>query len=60
VRKGYSTDAFNALEKRIKKFESGENSPKLKFPTKAPADRCFSVIFDKRIRTKPLDLGTIL
>ena len=55
VRRGYSTDAFNALEKRIKKFESGENPKQLKFP-KAPADRCFSLIFDKRIRTKPLDL----
>ena len=54
VRKGYSTDAFNAVEKRLKKCENS-NSPKQN-PSKVSVDLCFSIIFDKRIRSKPLDL----
>jgi hypothetical protein len=116
VRRGYSTDAFNAVEKTLKKIEMGESTnKKLHFPKvlnhsqgkflvnclrkflvmflgkflgmflgklqgtfgatssqlsltmgpnstqseklcKVSADRCFSIIFDKRVRSKPLDL----
>ena len=56
VRKGYSTDAFNAVEKRVKKSETEETPTKYPRCSKTTVDQCFSIIFDKRIRTKPLDL----
>jgi len=55
-RRGYSTDVFNAVEKRLKKSQNVQ-SPKRK-TSKISVDHCFSIIFDKRIRSKPLDLVT--
>jgi len=47
VRKGYSTDAFNALEKRIKKFESGESTKKLNFPKVSAGANAINIVYGR-------------
>ncbi len=53
VRKGFSTDTFNAVEKKIRKAK-----PCLQWGQMSEGN-CFSIIFDKRARSKPLDLVSI-